>query len=272
MFGRCELDVDLARDRRRHVPLEGEHVFRAALEVVRPQVTIGAGVDELHCDQDPVARPVHRSLDDCVDVEGLRDLGGRGAVSAPELHRRAARDHPDLTDPGEISGQGVGHSLGEVVLTRIARVVVEGEHGDGPDLGCGRGSRAVVAKAHETCPLEQKNPRGQKDDRGQDLGGGRPTARPFYLRGRLIVTSRLKALHCRFDFPHALVAGIRVLFEAAGDDTHQLVGQPRERRRQAAGSVAQDGRPDLGGRSSRERSISGRHLEQHHAERKDVRR
>ena len=111
-----------------------------------------------------------------VDVERLRDLRGRRPTVALELHRRAARDHAQLADAGEVRGQLVGHPLGEVVLAGIARVVVEREDGDRSDPGLARRLRRASGRTHDPGPCHQVRCPSQQDRDDRPRSGPRASA------------------------------------------------------------------------------------------------
>ena len=46
-------------------------------------------------------------------------------------------DHVDALDLGEVRGDRIRHAVGEVVLRRIPRQVLERQHDEGPDRFCG---------------------------------------------------------------------------------------------------------------------------------------
>ena len=147
LLARGQLHVDLPGDGRRQFRLQRQHIARAALEALGPEMLVRPRVDQLRRDPHLVAGSRHRSFHDRVDVELPRDVRRRRPILAFELHHRAARDDAKLADGCEVGGQFVGHPFGEVVLAGIARVVVERKHGNRSNDS--RGARRSRRRAQE---------------------------------------------------------------------------------------------------------------------------
>ena len=130
LLARGELHVDLPGDRRGQFRLQRQHIARAALEALGPEMLVRTRVDQLRRDPHFVAGSRHRSFHDRVHVELPGDVRRRRPILALELHRRSARDDAKLADGRQVGGQFIGHPFSEVVLAGIARVIVERKHGD----------------------------------------------------------------------------------------------------------------------------------------------
>ena len=231
-----ETHVDLARDGGGEVALQREHIVRAALEAPGPEVAVGAGIDELGGDPDPIPGTDYRAFDDGVDVQRLRDLRRGRPVRAPELHGRAARDHPELADGGEGGGQLVRHPLREVVLGGVPGVVVQGEHGDRPDgdggPGGGRGTRRRGRLARK---CQAGDGRQCDDDDGGEGREGCPPAVPVAAAHRYP-----RSREGRIGGFGSVVSGVRSRrrpgqrlheVERAGETIGGLLGQRAQDRR-----------------------------------------
>ena len=109
----------------RDIVLQNEYVAEVAHVVVRPQVRIGARVDELHDDLQAIARLQHRSFDDPASAREFGDAPERiGGIA--EMHRRRARQHRDALQSRQARDQQFGDAVGDVVVL-IRRQVLEGQ-------------------------------------------------------------------------------------------------------------------------------------------------
>jgi hypothetical protein len=98
--------------------MQRQHVLQVAFVVVRPQMPVGVGVDQLHGDADLLVAPFHGALDDSVDTQFARDRR-QGGASALEAHDRRARDDAQPDDLRQLRDERIGHAVGEVVLFGI---------------------------------------------------------------------------------------------------------------------------------------------------------
>ena len=128
-LARRELDLHLACDRLRQLALERQDVAHVALVALRPEMPVGGRLDELHGDAHAVAGAEHRPFHDRVHAQLARDLG-QGSTHALVLHGGGARGHAQRPDPGEVGDQRLGHAVGEELLLRVAREVLEREHSE----------------------------------------------------------------------------------------------------------------------------------------------
>jgi hypothetical protein len=125
---RCQLQPDLAGDRRDDVVLEREHVAQVALVPLAPQLRVGFGVHELRGDPHPVPRAHHRTRNECVHAQLLRDLARREVGLAEAQHRATGDDTLQAAELGEIGDQRFVQPGGQVILAGVAGEVGERQH------------------------------------------------------------------------------------------------------------------------------------------------
>ena len=158
---------DLGRaDRRAHgagdplgdLVLEVEEVVDDAVVAVGPEMGAGHGVDQLRRDAHAVARLAQAPFEHVADAEGARHLA--------HVHRLALvgiggvpRDDGEVADARQRRGDLLDDAVGEEFGRRVARHVVEGEHGD----------RRAVGGRHRHRPVG--------DQRGSGLGEAAGAAR-----------------------------------------------------------------------------------------------
>ena len=112
-----ELRLERGRDLQRHVTLDREDVGQLAVVRVRPEMPVRLGVDELRHDPDSAPRAPHASLEQRRRVQDRADLAQ--ALLAPlEPHHRAARDHLERADLGELRDHVLGDPIGEELVLR----------------------------------------------------------------------------------------------------------------------------------------------------------
>ena len=114
--------------------LEGEDVGGRTFKGLGPEVAVGAGVDELGGDADPVAGADDGAFDDGVDVE-LASNVGEWAMRALVGHDGGSGDDAKVGDTGELSDELVGHAVGEVLLAWVAGEVLKRKNGNRADGG-----------------------------------------------------------------------------------------------------------------------------------------
>jgi len=122
-----QLQIDFRRNRLGNLPLHAKEIGERAIVVFAPD---GVGLDWLQqCDADADARvrSADRSADNAVDIQLFRNLLQRfGRVAV--FHRRRARNDPQLPDDRHRADKTLGHPIGQILLIRVARLVVEREH------------------------------------------------------------------------------------------------------------------------------------------------
>ena len=94
-----------------------------------PDVRAALGLDELHGDAQAVAGLLHAALQQIGDAQLLADLAhvGRAALVG---ECRSARDDEKRADAGQRRGDRLDDAVGEIILPRLRRHVVERQHGD----------------------------------------------------------------------------------------------------------------------------------------------
>jgi hypothetical protein len=96
---------------------------------VRPEVAVGARLDQLSGDADAVARSRDGALDDGIDAQLSGDLGQRPA-GALVLHDGSTRDHSQRRKLPEIGNELIGHAIRKVLVGCVTREVLERQHRD----------------------------------------------------------------------------------------------------------------------------------------------
>jgi hypothetical protein len=193
-------ELELSDDRRGDLVLDGENVIQRPIPGLRPQLGVGAGIDQLRRDPQHVAGPAHRALEDMRHVQLPGDFGDRD-VLALERERRGARDHPELGNLRQQVQQLLGNAVREVLLLGIGTPVHKGQHrdglvgGDGGPRGRGRdavaghprkdvgGLRPVGLREHRA-DAEREHGDEQQARLAFQRGPGRRSPRPGRARRR----------------------------------------------------------------------------------------
>ncbi len=126
--GRSEDALHAGRDVARDLPLHFEDLADMALVLLRPEVRVGASVDELDVDAHAVAFARHRPFDHGVGGELFRDR--RQRLRRPPIAKRGrARENAEAGLARELGEEQIGYAVGEVRLRGVARQVRERQHG-----------------------------------------------------------------------------------------------------------------------------------------------
>ena len=229
---RCDGDLDLRRDRLRHLALEREDVPHVALVGFGPEVTVRRGIHEEGRDPDAVPRAEHRAFDDRAHVEGAGDVPER-RVRALVAHDRRPRDDAQRADLRQACDQRFRHAVREIVLLGIAGEVLEREHRDRIDAPSILGALALIARE----------------------GGG---------------PRRAHAPEVRVQLARGGVAALGTLLQEAQDDPIGERRDLRVPPRRRDGVAMTDRVDERGGERLLEREPSGRHLVEHDAQRVEV--
>jgi len=122
---RCEFHLNFSRDGLCNIGLQGQYIAQTSLVTFSPQVRLfSLCVDKLS--RDPHARPraQYGSFDDGVHFQLSRNLPQRLADS-PIQHARSTGDDSQLTYLGQGGYERLRHSIGEILLLRVARQVLQ---------------------------------------------------------------------------------------------------------------------------------------------------
>ena len=122
-------DLELLDHVGRDLVLDREDVVELAVVGLRPQVRVGAGLDQLRRDPDRVARLAHRAFEHVRHVQRARDLRDSDFL-ALERERRGARRHLQLRNLRQQVQQFLRDAVGEVLVRLVLAHVDEWQHGD----------------------------------------------------------------------------------------------------------------------------------------------
>lgn len=152
--------------------LEGEDIGGRAFKGLSPEVAVSARVDELGGDADAVAGADDGALDDGVDAELAGDIGERAAGTLVG-HDGGSGDDAKIGDTGELSDQLVGHTVGEVLLARIAGEVLKRKNRNRADGG--------TTVSMEEVGSQRMGPQSEREDGNEHAcaqRGGHPESAP----------------------------------------------------------------------------------------------
>src|SRR5208282_320040 len=138
-------DPDLSRYGLGYIALQIENVPQVSIIGFRPKMLVGRSANQLRVDANPAALPDYGSFDNSVYVEGFSDLWHR-ELRILEAHHGGAGCHAEIVYPRKGSDQSLGHSVGEIVLRRVAREVFERQYSERLDcrLLCASGAGIAV--------------------------------------------------------------------------------------------------------------------------------
>ena len=111
-------DLELLDHVGRDLVLDREDVVELAVVGLRPQVRVGAGLDQLRRDPHRVARLAHRAFQHVRHVQRARDLRDPDLL-AFERERRGARRHLQLRNLRQQVQQFLRDTVGEVLLLLV---------------------------------------------------------------------------------------------------------------------------------------------------------
>src|SRR5207237_3522359 len=97
-FGGGELSVQLIGDRLCDFALNGENVIKWTIVVLRPQVRVGARIDQLRAHAHSATSPLYASLQDMCHTELLANFAQITADAALILHHRSSADDFEIAD------------------------------------------------------------------------------------------------------------------------------------------------------------------------------
>ena len=110
-------------------PLQEHDVTKRSFVPFCPEVLLGTDLDYLRADTHAFGGTKHRASDERINAE-LPGDPRRPLTCLFEWHDRRAGDHAQRTDLRELRDEVVRHAVGEVLLFRIARQVLERQNRD----------------------------------------------------------------------------------------------------------------------------------------------
>ena len=114
--------------------LQVEELVDGAVVARAPDMRAALGLDQLDDDAQAIADLLHAAFEQIGDAKLLAD-GARIGGAALVGEGRAARDHEKGLDAGQRRGDRFDDAVGEKVLARLRRHVVERQHDDGGLVG-----------------------------------------------------------------------------------------------------------------------------------------
>src|SRR4029077_20414229 len=126
---RVDLRLDGGDDGVGDLVLYRENVFQLVVVTLRPEVSAGSNVTELHGNSHTVAALAYAAVDDIADAEFLGDLlQGYGFALVGE--GRIARDDEEPAQLGQSGDEVLANAIGKIFLRRVIAHVGESEDGD----------------------------------------------------------------------------------------------------------------------------------------------
>ena len=122
--------LQLVGNRLRDLALNGKDVRQFAVISLRPEVPIGARIDQLRVDAHAIARALNASFHDMRDTKLLADLAQISRGSAFVLHHRSAADHFQIGDLRQVGENFVLHAIGEIGVVFVVAEVFKRQHSD----------------------------------------------------------------------------------------------------------------------------------------------
>ena len=170
---RSEPGTDLLGHRGGDLGLQCQPILHPAVILARPQVRIALGFDELDGDAHAVALALHRSLDDGVHVKFAGDLGDGTDILAVACDRLEG-DHAQGGQLPELGDHGLRHGIGQVGMLGGRGMVLQRQHGDGPD---DRWRQVAVC-----VPRRQRQEQDRQAEAARQQPPGTPRVRRLRLR------------------------------------------------------------------------------------------
>ena len=174
-FLRRQRGLQAVRDRVREFGLNLEHITQLAVERARPELLIGARVDEFAGDTQLAGRPSDAAHENVGDVELVADLAGGFFGGAVVQHGRA-RDNPQIADAKQLREDVLMHPFRKkrVGLLVIAHVF----EWEDRNRTVGRRVGRQKSSAHEQSQWHSEREGGGHGDPGSPRPAGGHRNRP----------------------------------------------------------------------------------------------
>src|SRR5438874_6748708 len=115
-----KLRLELISDRFCDLALNSENVGQIAIVSLRPEMRIGARIDQLRVYSHAIASTLNTSFHDMRDAKFISDLPQVTFRSGLILHNRSAADNFQVRDPGQVGQNLILHTISEKCVIRIA--------------------------------------------------------------------------------------------------------------------------------------------------------
>ena len=117
-------------DRFRDFALNSENIGQIAIVSLRPEMRIGARIDQLRVYSHAIASTLNTSFHDVHDAKFICNLAQITFRSGLILHNRSAADDLQVRDPGQVGQNFILHPVGKEDVIGIAASVFERQDGD----------------------------------------------------------------------------------------------------------------------------------------------
>ena len=179
-----------------YLVLQAEYVDPVSLEILRPEMRVVFGRDELRGDTHFAAGTRDRALDDAVDAEFAGNFGHR-LIRPTIVARRSLRGDTQAAELGQARRELVRNAIDEVILRAVASHVRERKHSERRNRGLWRRRLAVhppALRRPQGC-CEQGQPGNEPRFEPPARGAAR------YICNRLLAISVGRPCQHRFTCP-----------------------------------------------------------------------
>jgi len=125
-----ELRLELICDGFCYLALNSEDVGQIAIVSLRPEMRIGACIDQLRIHSHAIANTLNTSFHDMRNAKLISDLAQITFGSGLLLHNRSAADDLQVRDPGQVGQNFILHAVSKKCVLRVAASVFKRQHGD----------------------------------------------------------------------------------------------------------------------------------------------
>ena len=112
------------------LPSKSNESASVALVVLRPDLAIAEGVDQLDIDRDLILVPPHASLEDIGHAQRFADFLDVARSDVAILHHAGAADHGERLDFRQVGQEIVLDAVGEKRVFLVVAVIFEGQNSD----------------------------------------------------------------------------------------------------------------------------------------------